>query len=200
MRYRSLKATSTPVVEPVTLAEAKAHRRVDTVNDDDYLVGLIRAAREYCEAYMDETLLPTQYVMKFDTFPPETIELPRPPMLATGTATAVTITYTTGDTGATATLATTEYRVDRDSVPGTIRPPYNQSWPTHLKDYNAISVTWWAGRQDITAVSQRVKSAMLMLVGFWYEYRGAVLTGTISKEIEFGVKALLDSVKWGSYA
>jgi hypothetical protein len=36
-------------------------------------------------------------------------------------------------------------------------------------------------------------------VAHWYEYRGAVLTGTISKEIEFAVKSLLDSQRWGSY-
>jgi hypothetical protein len=40
---------------------------------------------------------------------------------------------------------------------------------------------------------------MLMLVGHMYEQRLAVLTGSISKEIEFGVKALLNTAKWGSY-
>jgi hypothetical protein len=38
-----------------------------------------------------------------------------------------------------------------------------------------------------------------MIIGSLYEHRSAVLTGTISKEIEFGVKALLDTHRWGSY-
>jgi hypothetical protein len=38
-----------------------------------------------------------------------------------------------------------------------------------------------------------------MLVGHWYEFRTSVLTGSISKEVEFGVKSLLDSQRWGSY-
>jgi hypothetical protein len=38
-----------------------------------------------------------------------------------------------------------------------------------------------------------------MIVGSLYEQRSAVLTGTISKEIEFGVESLLDAHRWGSY-
>jgi hypothetical protein len=37
-----------------------------------------------------------------------------------------------------------------------------------------------------------------MLVGHWYEHRLAVDAGSMN-EIPFGVKALLDSRKWGSY-
>jgi hypothetical protein len=48
-------------------------------------------------------------------------------------------------------------------------------------------------------VPAAIRHAILMLVGHWYEARSSVLTGTISKEIEFGVKSLLDSQRWGSY-
>jgi hypothetical protein len=47
-------------------------------------------------------------------------------------------------------------------------------------------------------VSPRVKAAILMLVGQWYERRMAADSVSLS-EMPFGVKALLDSVKWGSY-
>ena len=197
MRYRSLRVQTPPAVEPVTLAEAKAHCRIDTSTEDAYVSALIVAAREWVESYMNETLVTTQYVMKLDAFPAE-IELPNPPMIASGTATAVTITYTENDTGSTATLATSEYRVDRDSVPGVIRPVYAETWPSHLLDYNAVQVTWWAGRGDAASVPQRVKVAILMLVAMWFEKRLAADAASLS-EVPFGVKALLDSVKWGSY-
>ena len=100
MQYRSLNRTVEPAVEPVSLAEAKAHLRVDIDTDDAYVSALLVAAREYCETYLDETMLHTQYVMKLDMFPVE-IELPRPPMAQGGTFTAVTITYTL-DNGSTA--------------------------------------------------------------------------------------------------
>ena len=197
MQYRSLKTVSEPAVEPVTLAEAKTHCRVDTSTDDSYLSALIKAAREYCEAYCDETFVHSQHRMTLDAFPHE-IELPRPPMASSGTVTAVTVTYTL-ENQSTATLSTTAYRVDRDSFPGVLRTPYNGSWPSHLLDYNAVTVTWWAGRgADGSSVPQSFKNAILWLVGMWYERRMAA-DGINLSEIPFGVKALLDSAKWGSY-
>ena len=197
-RYRSLKIATPPVVEPVSVSDAKAHCRIDTNTDDDYVAALISAAREYVEAYMDEALIDQQLVMRLDAFP-AVIELPRPPMSQTADRTAVSITYVTGESGSTATLATTDYRIDRDSRPGTIRTLYAGSWPSHLLDYGSVTVTWWAGRGvDGGSVSPRVKAAMLMLVGQWYERRMAADAASMS-EMPFGVKALLDSVKWGSY-
>lgn len=197
MRYRSLTTLTPPAVEPVTLAEAKQHCRVDTTNDDAYIGSLITAAREWCEAYCDETYVHTQYRMTLDSFPTE-IELPRPPMATSGTATAVSVTYTM-ENQATAVLSTAEYRVDRDSTPGVLRTLYNGSWPSHLLDYNAVSVTWWGGKgADGSAVPQRVRNAILWLVGYWYERRMAADQASLS-EIPFGAKALLDSAKWGAY-
>ena len=197
-RYRSLKVQTQPVVEPVSVADAKAHCRIDTNTDDTYVASLISAAREYVESYMDESLVDQQLVMRLDGFP-SAIELPRPPMSQTASRTAVTIVYTANDAGSTATLATNQYRVDRDSTPGTLRPLYGGSWPSHLLDYGSVTVTWWAGRgEDGGKVSQRVKAAMLMLVGQWYERRMAADAASMS-EMPFGVKALLDSAKWGSY-
>ena len=85
MQYRSLTRQTPPAVEPVTLSEAKAHLRVDSTDDDAYIATLITAAREWVEAYLDRTLVHTQWVMRFDRFPPsgtQAVELPRPPMVA----------------------------------------------------------------------------------------------------------------------
>jgi uncharacterized phiE125 gp8 family phage protein len=190
-RYRSLKRTTGPVVEPVSLADAKAHCRVDASADDALMQGYITTAREWVEDYIDRALVTQQLVMKLDAFPPE-IELPRPPMIASGTATAVTITYVTGEAGGTATLAASEYRIDRDSTPGAIRTLYAGSWPSHLIDQNAVTVTWWAGYGDPTTVPQRVKSAILMCVHELYEKRG-------DGAMPLAAMRLLDTVSWGSY-
>ncbi|NBT05446.1 MAG: phage gp6-like head-tail connector protein [Betaproteobacteria bacterium] len=123
VQYRSLTRATQPAVEPVTLSEAKAHCRIDGNDDDAYVASLITAAREWCEQYLDRSLVYTQWVMRFDRFPPDgthDIELPRPPMAAAGTATAVALTFTY-DNGTTATYATSSYRVDRNSTPGTVK-------------------------------------------------------------------------------
>jgi len=197
VRYRSLTTLTPPATEPVTLAQAKVHLRVDTDTDDTYIGSLITAAREYCEAYCDETFLHTQYRMTLDSFPTE-IELPRPPMATSGTVTSVSITFTL-ENQSTATLATNEYRIDRAAMPGVLRTTYNGSWPSHLLDYNAVTVTWFGGKgSEGSAVSQRVKNAILWLVAYWYERRMAA-DGIAMTEVPYGVKSLLDSAKYGAY-
>jgi uncharacterized phiE125 gp8 family phage protein len=59
-RFRSLAVATPPVVEPVSVTEAKAHCRVDTTTDDAYIAALITAAREYVETYMDASLVDRQ--------------------------------------------------------------------------------------------------------------------------------------------
>jgi uncharacterized phiE125 gp8 family phage protein len=203
VQYRSLTRQTAPAVEPVTLAEAKAHCRIDSTADDAYVASLITAAREWCEQYLDRTLVHTQWVMRFDTFPPDgthDIELPRPPMALAGTATAVALTFTF-ENGTTSTYSTASYRVDRHSTPGTVKTLYGQTWPPHLQDDNAISVTWWGGYgASGTDVPAAIRHAILMLVSHWYETRGAtVSTGAVPQDVPFGVSSLLDSMKWGTY-
>jgi uncharacterized phiE125 gp8 family phage protein len=200
MRYRSLKRVTSPVVEPVSLTEAKTHCRVDSdeASENSYLMALVAAAREWVEDYIDRSLVKTEWQMRLDKFPPE-IELPRPPMLPVTTDTPVTLTYTVNQTGQTATLSTASYRVDSDSTPGVLRNLYGGTWPSNLDDPNSIAVTWWAGYgEDGRSVPTRAKHAMLMLVGHWYERRLAA-DNVAAAEVPFGVKALLDSVSWGSY-
>ena len=199
MQYRSLTRTTPPAVEPVTAAEAKAHCRVDTTVDDAYIATLITASRQWCEEYLDRSLVNTQWTLRLDAFPYE-IPLPRPPMVTTGTATAVAVTYTLGN-ATTATLSTSAYRVDRNDTPGVVRQLREGTWPANLDDYNAVTVTWWAGYGATGAsVPAAIRHAMLMLIAHWYDTsRSGVLTGTTSKEVEFGVKSLLDSQRWGSY-
>lgn len=198
INFRSLKRIAGPFVEPITLAETKQHLRVDTDTDDAYIAALITAAREYSEDYLDRSLTHTQWQMKMDNFPAE-IGMPRPPMVASGTATAVTLTYVENSLGGTTTLSLSQYRIDRDSTPGVLRPLYGGSWPSHLSDENSLTVTWWGGygpsHEDVPRV---VRHACLMLVATWYERRQAV-DNVSASEIPLGAKSLLDFARWGSY-
>jgi len=225
MRYRSLVRATEPAAEPVTLAEAKAHLRVDTTAEDDLISALVKAARVWAEEYLDRTLCQTQWTLRTDSFygpvgspsqfglradgnnvegrpgvvPNLDVELPRPPMVATGTATAVTIAYTPSVSGTTATLDATQYRVDRNQTPGAVRPLYGGTWPAHLVDQNSVAITWWAGYSaDGTSVPAPVKSAILMTVAHLWRNREAAVESALN-EVPLGVKALLDACRWGSY-
>lgn len=194
----SLTRTFGPLVEPVSVADAKVHLRVDGDEDNLYIASLISAAREWVESYLDRTLIHTQWTLRLESLDEE-IELPRPPMATSAAQTAVTITYTLQG-GETATLSTQSYRVDRNSTPGEITPIYGTVWPAHRIDDNSVSVTWWAGYGPSgTDVPAAIRHAMLMLVAFWYDNRSAVVVGSISKQLEFAVDSLLSSQKWGGY-
>jgi len=199
-RYRSVRRLTPPAVEPVSLAEAKSHLRVDTDTDDAYIGTLIKAAREWVEEYLDRSLVYTQWQVKTDQWPVE-FELPRPPVATAGTHTAVSLTYESID-GTTKTVPGSEYRVDRDSVPGVVRNVYNGTWPSDaLFDSNSITLTFWAGYgPDATNVPQVVQHACLFLIAHWYETRMPVVgTGAVPQQVPLTVRSLLDSVQWGLY-
>lgn len=200
MKYNSVTRATGPAVEPLTVAEAKLHLRVDISDDDAYIGTLITAAREWVEAYLDRTLITTQLILRAAEFPTEELELARPPMATAGTATAVVITYTLADT-TTATLSTALYRVDRTTTPGNVAPIINGTWPSDvIEDANAVAVTYWAGYGPTSAsVPATIRHAMLMLIGHWYESRSTVLVGVTSKPLEFAVESLLASNNWGQY-
>jgi hypothetical protein len=225
MRYRSLVRATEPANNPVTLAEAKLHLRIDNTDDDALIGNLITAATRWAEDYTDRTFCTTQWTMRLDSFygpvgspvqfglkadgnniegrqgtvPNLDVELPRPPMVQSGTATAVTITYTPSAGASTATLDATEYRVDRQATPGVCRPLYGMTWPSHLVDQNSTTVTWYAGYSaDGTSVPAPVKSAVLMIVSHLWSNRDAVAEAALT-EVPFGVKAMLDTIRWGSY-
>lgn len=200
MQYTGLKRLTQPPVEPVSLAEAKAHVRVDSENDDALIQGLIASAREWVENHLDRTLIRTQWQMRLDAFP-HAIELPRPPFTPEQPLQSVVITYTQAD-GSVVTLPPSQYRVLGDRTPAVVMPLYSGSWPSARYDSDSITVSWWAGYgPDQNAVPRSIKHAMLMLIGFWYENRMAVAVGagiTVTP-LGFSVESLLSLHKWGSY-
>lgn len=236
MRYRSLVRFELANSEPVTVAEAKLHLRIDNADDDDLISVLITSARKWAEDYCDRTFVESKYTMELDSFygaigspiqfglkadgnniegrqgtvPNLDIELPRPPASPTfdGQPNPLTIRYKPTAGSSLTTLSSSLYRVDYDSTPGVARPLYGQTWPSHLVDQNAVEVTWaagptfyWtesAGARYGTLNQAAVQAAVKMLVGHLWSNRDASTDVALS-EVPFGVKALLDTLRWGSY-
>ena len=189
----AIKVITPPALEPVTLGEARLHCRVDVEDDDDVLLRLIMAAREYAEqrewrAYLTQTL-----ELYLDCWPARNeIRLPRPPLQS-----VTSVKYYDED-DAEYTLSSTTYLVDSVSQPGRLVLKSGQSWPSAtLRPANAVVVRFVAGWASLGELPLRIRQAMLLLIGHWYENREATITGTISREIEFAVSSLLgiDSAK-----
>jgi hypothetical protein len=191
---RSLRRLVQPVIEPVSLAEAKAHVRVDTEADDSYIQGLISSARAYCEDILDATFVTTTWEAKYNAFPLWEIVLPRPPMQAA----TVTVLYRDQE-GVTNTLVSTSeaFQVDSAVVPGRIYPPYAGFWPPVRGDENSVTVQWKAGFGDSKdSVNPMIRHAILLLVGHWYVNREAVGSG---ESLPLAFQTLIQAADFGVY-
>lgn len=178
-----------PTFEAVNLGEVKAHLRLelDDTDEDAYLKMLIATAREWCQNYQGRTHPTTTWTLTLDEFPAndEPIILPMPPL-----ASVSSITYY-DSSNVLQTLSSSLYIVDTKREPGRVAVAWEQSWPDTADRVAAVTVTYVAGTTAVL-VSPSVKHAMLLLIAHWHENREAVLTGTISKEMEFTVSALLE--------
>ncbi|MGD9644058.1 MAG: head-tail connector protein [Elusimicrobiales bacterium] len=176
-----------PTEEPVSLAEAKNHLRVDVADDDGLISALIAAAREYCEAFQNRAYVTQTWQLWLDAWPEgNEIRIPRPPLQAVNA-----IKYYGAD-GAEYTLAPADYLVDTQSEPGRLVLAPGRGWPSvTLRPASAVCVEFVAGYGAPNKVPQRVKQAILLLVGHWYDTREIAAVGRLVNEVPFTVNALL---------
>lgn len=191
-----------PTVEPVTLAEARSHLRLDTdgappAHPDDSLVeNLISAARQWAEIYTRRIFCQTTWDLFLDRFPSENyIEIPRPPLIS-----IISLTYTTSDGTEEILTENTDFVVDTVSHYGRIVLEYNKTWPTDtLHPKNPIKIRFMAGYASTISpadyrenVPQAVKQAILLIVGHLYNQRENAIPGTTIMAIPFGAEYLLN--------
>jgi uncharacterized phiE125 gp8 family phage protein len=178
-RY-ALTQTIAPTIDPVSLAEQKAHCRVDHTDDDAYLLALITAATNTCESFTGRQFINATYTLKLDGFPAtDEIELPKPPL---SSVTSIAYIDTAGNSQ---TVAAADYQVDSSSYVGRIMPAYNAYWPaTRDQQYNTVTVTFVAGYGTTAAtVPIRLRQGIKVFAATMYEHREMVIVGTIKAEI-----------------
>jgi uncharacterized phiE125 gp8 family phage protein len=168
-----LKAVTPPEVEPVTLAEAKAHLRLDTNTDDAYVSALITAARERVELFLRRALITQTFEYTIDGFPANEIDLPRPPLQSVGW-----IKYV--DTaGILQTFSPENYVADVSSNEiARIALAWNQYWPITRCSINAVVIRFFAGYGDsVEDVPQAIRHGILIEIANLYENREDVVVG-----------------------
>jgi uncharacterized phiE125 gp8 family phage protein len=179
---------------PVSLEEQKQHLRVEHDDEDGYIGSLIAAATGYVESRADRQLCTATWTLKCDGFPYPScpIELPKPPL-----ASVTSVAYV--DTaGSTQTWASSNYTVDTQSEPGSVRPVYSGTWPTARGHVNDVTITYVAGYGAASAVPEVFKHAIKLLVGHLYESREAVVVdqGFSGIVVPLGVEALIAQGEW----
>jgi uncharacterized phiE125 gp8 family phage protein len=165
--------TVAPVVEPVTLTEAKAHCRIDSTDSDTILATMITAARQWCETYCQRSLVQRTYRADVPYFA-SVYDLPMKPL-----ASLSSVKYYNSDSPQALTeLDSTYYNADTgrgmiylDADSGNL--------PSHAVRHDAVQITFVAGYAPGTGspidhaenVPAAIKAAILLQVGDLFENR-----------------------------
>lgn len=160
--------TTPPALEPVTLAEAKAHLRVTHADEDAYISTLIKTARLGVESLTGLGLITQGWSMFLDSWPESgVIKIPHAPVLD------VTDIKTYADDNTATTINQAYYSEDRVSRPSRIvlRPAYTWAKPGRVA--NGIEVLLSVGFGATAAsVPEPLREAVLQLIAHWYGARG----------------------------
>lgn len=173
-----------PTQEPVTLAEAKKHLRLelDENDEDDLIAGLISVAREYAEGRQWKKLAVRDFELKAAA--DRTFQLPPP------CQEILSVSVTDKD-GHPVELAGTDYYLYSDNYKASLVLSSAYKYPSLLPDNRLpVRIEFTAGLLP-SDVPKKTKHAILLLVGHWYENREAA-TEKKREKPPFTVDALLD--------
>ncbi len=159
-----------PAEEPVTLAEAKAFLRLDQDNEDGLLATLIAAARLHVEAVAGRALLDQSWRLVLDAWPAgRSVTLPVAPA-----RTLTAITAFDADNAPVA-LDLAQFRLVAGRVPACLALPQTIAGMPELRPRLGIEIDYVAGHGDAANVPADLRHAVLVLVGYWFEHRDAVV-------------------------
>lgn len=168
--------TTAPTSEPVTLADAKNHLRIDSdiVNDDALITLLITAARKYGEMLTGRSWMTQSWRLQLDGFYQspdcsQVIELDR------GIVQSVdSITYL--DTSSVQqSMDLTLLAKDLVSVPARISPKFGTVWPIAPPQIGAVQINYTAGYGNtVGSVPEGIRQWMLVRITSLYQHREEV--------------------------
>ena len=176
-----------PAIEPVLLAEAKNHLRVDNdITQDDMLITmLIGAARRYAEMYCNRSFITQQWRLVLDSFPGPSLSgvpfgvtyslpghailLERGPVLSLDS-----IIYTAMD-GTEVPMPMTDWTADLSGGLARVTPKFGKIWPIPIPQIGAVKVNYTAGYGPSAAdVPEGIRQWILLRVSTLYENREEV--------------------------
>ena len=164
--------------EPVSVADLRAHARLDDNGDDADLERIITHARAWSEAFTGRTFIKTVFTLTLDAWPSKgVVALPCAPALTVDAVRVLDAAYTP------TVVASSAYRlVGQDLVP-------LDTWPAPGATYGGIEIDFSAGYGTTGAeVPAGITGAILKAAAFLNENRE-------SQPFESGAGAMLAPYK-----
>ena len=172
-----LVTTVPPAAEPLTLADAKTHLRVDWDAENDLIWRWVKAARRLTEDHTGRRWLTQTVRLTLDDWAAcdddwwpgvgQVIRLPVRPVQSVATIKY----YDIG--GVRQTMAVGLYQTWLDHDPPLVAPAPLTVWPTPQSGrLGGVEIVFVAGESSLTAVPEQVRAAILLTLGYWYGNRG----------------------------
>ena len=183
----ALVLTSPPALEPVSIAEAKDHLRVDHSAEDAFIASLILTSRLHIEAALSLALIEQGWTWTFDAWPNRLalVTLPLRPV------SSITSINTLDQDGAPTLMVPADYELDGNHVPPRLLRKTN-AWPKPGKSHAGIEISFVTGFGAAPDdVPQPVRHALLLLVAHWYEHRDPIEIGSDKTSVPDAVSNLL---------
>jgi uncharacterized phiE125 gp8 family phage protein len=184
----ALVRTSTPATALITLADAKAHLRVDHTDEDAYITSLIGVATEILDGNTGEIgkALITQTWAYTGARPCGSFDMPVKPVQS-----ITSIKYYDAD-NVQQTLSLSDYTLLNDRL----TPNAGVSWPSGYNRVDSYEIVFVAGYGDVSDVPAGIIQAAYLLISHYYDNRAdadAMKVQTIPR----GVSALIERHKIG---
>lgn len=182
----SLTLTGAPALEPISLAEAKAHLRVDGIAEDTFIASLITTSRLQVEAILGVALIQQSWTLRLDQWQERGAVLPLRPVLSVQSVRIqnTDLSYVT--------VAPESYIVDGQGVPPRLLPA-STALPQPGAAALGIEIAFTAGYGATAAdVPAPLRQAILLLVAHWFENREPIISGAPVTKFPDAVIGLLE--------
>lgn len=183
----ALVLTSKPAIEPITLADIKAHLRIEGASEDVVLSSLVLTSRLHIETALGLALVAQGWTLTLDAWPASgVLHLPIRPLLS------VDAVRVLPSSGAATLLHPSTYVVDTTGWRGRIVRAFGSDWPQPGKAANGIEIDLTAGFGPAASdVPAPIRQALLLLTAHWYERRDPIDIGSERANIPAAVSSLL---------
>jgi uncharacterized phiE125 gp8 family phage protein len=184
-RWR-LSLVTAPTVEPVSVAEAKLHAKIDSEDEDSQVLDWIRAATRKVEHDTEMALLTQTWDLSIGAFPgysPYTVTLPIRPVQS------ITHVKYWNAAGTEQTWLGTNYFLDPSTL--SLGLTVNGTWPTDLRELQPGTIRFVAGYTSADLVPEDLRQAIKLLVGHFNINRQTINIGTSVTPIDLGYDALI---------